>query len=176
MIAVDVVPSTSATDDFRSAVLRLCTLAYGKDVMELFATLSPEAYVVARDRSRLLSHGMWVTRWLQPAADVPIRTAYVEFVATHPEAQRRGLASAVMERIVAEVRRTYTLAALSPATDAFYERLGWSYWLGPLSVRTASGDSIATPEERVMILRLRPDIVPDVTQPLSVEWREGELW
>ena len=74
------------------------------------------------------------------------------------------------------------------ADTGMYGYLGWEYWQGQLFIRakvaeeaTGAGAStaalIATPEERVMILRLPATPPLDLTQPLSAEWRAGgELW
>lgn len=119
---------------------------------------------------------MWCTRWLQADRDPPLRTAYVEAVATHPSHRKRGLASRVMRRLIAEIPDEFALAALSPAVIPFYERLGWRLWLGPLSMRMPGGAVVPTPEELVMIHELpgRPPV--DLRRPLSIEWRVGEVW
>ena len=59
-----------------------------------------------------------------------MRTAYVEAVATAPGHQRKGLATAVLQRLVDVVAAdpSWQLAALSPSDAAFYERLGWELW------------------------------------------------
>jgi aminoglycoside 2'-N-acetyltransferase I len=103
-----------------------------------------------------------------------LRTAYVEAVATEPAFQRRGFATAVMQR-VAHAIGDFDLGGLSPSEVGFYERLGWELWRGPLSIRSAAG-LIPTPNERVMILRLPRTPPLDLHSPLSAEWREGELW
>ena len=104
----------------------------------------------------------------------PLRTAYVELVATAPEARGRGHATRLLEEVPGLVAG-YELAALSPATERLYARLGWRYWQGPLGIRTDAG-LIATPDERIMFLRL-PNTPPlDDTLPLSAEWRPGEVW
>lgn len=69
----------------------------------------------------------------------------------------------------------YELAALSPATEGLYTRLGWRFWRGPLSIRTEAGP-VPTPDERIMILRLVHTPPVDDTAPLSAEWRPGEVW
>jgi GNAT superfamily N-acetyltransferase len=117
---------------------------------------------------------MWVTRWLQLGEQRPLKTAYVELVATAPAMQGRGYASALLERFPSLVR-DYELAALSPATEELYARLGWRSWRGPLSVRR-DGGLISTPEERVMVLALPRTPPLDFDLPLSVEWRPGEVW
>jgi len=71
----------------------------------------------------------------------------------------------------------YELAALSPFSVEYYERLGWERWRGPLFIRTKEGNLLPSlDDEEVMILRLPKTPVLDLSAPLSAEWREGELW
>jgi aminoglycoside 2'-N-acetyltransferase I len=105
-----------------------------------------------------------------------LKTAYVEAVATLPAHQRNGYATRVMRRLVRSIRASYKVAALSPATTGIYTRLGWQFWRGPLSIRLPSGEHRATPEESVMVLPLPGRPALNLDQPLSAEWREGELW
>ena len=80
-----------------------------------------------------------------------------------------------MERVAEEIQ-DFDMGALSPFSVAYYERLGWELWRGPLSIRTDEG-SIRTPRDGdVMILRLPRTPELDLNAPLSAEWRNGELW
>jgi aminoglycoside 2'-N-acetyltransferase I len=162
--------------ELRDEVLGLCNLAYGEDLAEHFGSIGPGVHVLLRDEGSLVSHAMWVTRWLQVDGGPLLRTAYVEMVATHPDYRKLGLASRVMRRAVAEIPAEFQIAALAPATIRLYERLGWRSWLGPLSVRMPDGDVLATPDEVVMVYELagRPPL--DIRRPLSIEWRPGEIW
>jgi aminoglycoside 2'-N-acetyltransferase I len=157
-------------------VVAFCTRAYEEDFTVLMPALQGSVHVLGRRSGRLVTHAAWVTRWLQPGASVPLRTAYIEAVATDPDCRLQGYASEVMRRIAAEVR-DFDLAALSPSDPAWYARLGWELWRGPLSIRTGTG-LLATPGEKgqVMVLRLPRTPPLDLDAPLSAEWREGELW
>jgi GNAT superfamily N-acetyltransferase len=117
---------------------------------------------------------MWITRWLQPQGQRPLKTAYVELVATHPSYRKRGYATAIMERLATEIA-DQELGGLSPASHRLYERLGWRVWRGPLFARTDSG-TLATPGERVMVLPLPRSPLLDLQAALSIEWRPGEVW
>jgi hypothetical protein len=117
---------------------------------------------------------MWVTRWLQAGDGPLLKTAYVELVATAPAMQRRGYATSLLRYFPSQVIE-FDLAALSPAPDALYTRVGWRFWRGPLAVRTAQG-LVPTPEEEVMVLHLPRTPELDLELPLSVEWRPGEVW
>jgi len=124
----------------------------------------------------IVSHALWITRWLAPAGGTPLRTAYVEAVATDPARQRRGFASAVLRRLVREVA-DFELAALCPSDDGqpLYARLGWETWTGPLSIRQGS-TLIDTPDESIMIHRLRLTPPLRLSDSMSAEWRPGEVW
>ena len=130
---------------------------------------------MAYDGGTLASHVLIVERMLQQAHREPLPTGYVELVATHPDWQRRGLASRLL-RASARDLKAFALGALSPSSAGFYARLGWELWRGPLSVRR--GDALeATPDEEVMIRRTcTTPAWLDLDAPLSVEWRDGEVW
>jgi len=156
------------------AVRSLCDAAYGTTTQPYFASLGPGEHLLGMHGGQLVSHLMWVTRWLEPHGHRPLKTAYVEMVATTPHAQRQGHATALLQYFVPLVG-DYELAALCPATDGLYRRLGWRWWRGPLSARR-DGHVVLTPEERVMIMPLPLTPALDLDVPLSVEWRPGQVW
>lgn len=166
--------SAALTPHLSEAVRRLCADAYGADMSPYLTDIGPGDHLLGLLGDELVSHLMWVTRSLQPGTGPPLRTAYVELVATAPAMLRRGFATALLERFPSLVT-DYQLAALSPATDGLYARRGWQYWRGPLSARR-NGQAFPTPDERVMILPLPKTPALDVDLPLSVEWRPGEVW
>ncbi len=104
-----------------------------------------------------------------------MRTAYIEATATEKMYRTRGYAATVMNR-VAEVIQDFELGVLSPFSVAYYERLGWELWHGPLFIRTGEGLMRTPRDGDVMILRLPHTPFLDLYAPLSAEWREGELW
>jgi aminoglycoside 2'-N-acetyltransferase I len=175
-LVINCIDSASLTPSARDEIIQLCNLAYEEDLTVLFETFGPAVHVMGRSAGRLISHAMWVTRWLQIAEGAPLRTAYVEMVATHPAHQRRGYASQIMRALASEIL-DYDMAALCPNTDAMplYQRLGWEIWHGPLFIRGEDA-IIPTPDETVLILRLSGTPVLDLRAPLSAEWRVGELW
>ena len=156
-------------------IRELCREAYDEDLSDTLEQLTPAVHVLGWLDSVLVAHALWVTRWLQ-AGDAPLlKTAYVEAVATKASERRRGFASQLLARLARELGE-YDLAALSPSDAAFYAKLGWEAWRGPLFIRKDAGLA-ATPDDSVMILRLaRTPVGLNVTEPLSAEWREGELW
>ena len=173
-LKVEVVHADQLSSQQVAEIHALCNRAYKEDLEPLFRTFTDTTHVLGWWDSAIVSHAMWVTRWLQPGDQPPLRTAYVEMVATEPEFRGRGFAATVMRRL-ARVIHDFPLGGLSPAETTLYEKLGWVFWQGPLYIRTPDG-LLSTPEESVMILRLPRTPHLDLTLPLSAEWREGELW
>jgi len=174
-LAVEVTESAAMSMSALLEIADLCTEAYREDFTGVFGLLGPGVHVIARADGRIVSHAMWVFRELQTGTGPPLRTAYVEAVATRPAWQGRGLATEVLRRLTLAIDG-YDLGALSPSDERFYARIGWEPWRGPLFIRTATGLD-ATPGESVMIHRT-PRTPPDLNldAPLSAEWRPGELW
>ena len=132
-------------------------------------------HVLADDGGRIVSHASVVARDIHVGGR-PLRTGYVEAVATAVDRQGHGIGTAVM-RTVASHLDTYELGALGTGSHGFYERLGWVTWRGPSSVRTTDGER-PTPEEDGYIMVLRTPLTPplDLDAPISCEWRPGDAW
>ena len=173
-LKVEVLHANQLTSQHVADIHALCNRAYQRDLEPLFRTFTDATHVIGSFNAAIVSHAMWVTRWLQPGHQPPLRTAYVEMVATEPQFQGRGFATAVMRQLASAIH-DFQLGGLSPAEPMLYEKLGWVFWQGPLFVRTPDG-LLSTPDGSVMILRLPKTPPLDLTLPLSVEWREGELW
>lgn len=155
-------------------IVDCCTEAYEEPFASVFAAIGPAEHVWVRDGSRVVSHLCWVERTLQAGEGRMLRTAYVEAVATRPSHERRGLATALLQAC-AQAVQDFDLAALGPSEAAFYGRLGWEPWHGPLFARTPDGLE-ACPDEEIMILRTAQTPALDKSAPLSCEWRPGEVW
>ena len=166
--------ATALTADERAGIVALCDAAFGEPFAHLFDEFPGSVHVLGVREGAIVSHAAWVTRWLQAGDRPPLRTAYVEAVATEPARQRRGYATAVMRELQRRIA-DFDLGALSPSDPAFYAPLGWEAWRGPLAIRTGDG-LLPTPDEGVMILRLprTPPLALDAR--LTAEWRRGELW
>ena len=171
---IEVASSESLSPATYAALLALCNEAYEEELSALFATFISPVHVMAYLGDTMVSHAMWVTRWLQPGTLPLLRTAYVEMVATAPAHQGRGFGTAVMQRLAAEIQ-DFDLGGLSTGSHGFYARLGWQSWRGPLFIRTDTG-LLPVPDDSMMFLRLPKTPALDVTAPLSAEWRAGELW
>ena len=176
LLRLRVLTSATICGELYREVLLLCNAAYREDLTELFRTFGSCTHVIGEIDDRVVSHAMSVTRWLQPGTSRPLKTAYIEAVATLPAKQGKGYATEVMRHLAADIPASYELAALSPADTSLYARLGWQFWRGPLSIRMPSGSDEPTPDERVMVLELEGRPKLDLDESLSAEWREGELW
>jgi aminoglycoside 2'-N-acetyltransferase I len=133
-------------------------------------------HVVLELGGQIVAHASVVERWLH-VADMPLRTGYVEAVATAPPWQRHGLGTLVMERINEIIREKFQLGALGTGEHAFYERLGWRTWQGSSSVRELGGPT-PTPGDDGYVMVLDTPTSPnlDLTAPISCEWRPGDVW
>lgn len=123
----------------------------------------------------VLAHGSLVMRRLLVAGR-SLRCGYVEAVATAPEHRRAGHASTVMTALEG-LAPAYDLLALSASERAqsFYAGRGWQPWRGPSSVMTPDGTT-ATPEEDDAIRVLAPAGAFDLDEPITCDWRDGDVW
>ena len=174
-LVISVVKQRDISENEYAEVLALCSNAYGQDFQPFLETFHDSGNVLGRHKGKLVSLGIWEPRWLQYPGLPPWRAAYIEAVATDERYRGRGFATVVMRRLAEEIK-DFDIATLTTGLFDFYARLGWKFWRGPLFIRKADG-IMSTPEVKgVMVLKLpkTPDI--DLGMPLSMEWREGELW
>ena len=124
----------------------------------------------------IVAHASVVERELHVGGK-PLRTGYVEAVATAPDRQGIGLGSRLMGEVTAWIRDRFELGALGTGRHSFYERLGWRTWAGPSSVRAPNGDR-RTPDDDGYILVLATASSPplDPSAPISCDWRAGDVW
>jgi aminoglycoside 2'-N-acetyltransferase I len=176
----------AGTDEVPADLLRqarqLMDVAFGDDPEEAFGDDDWEhglggVHVLLVEHGVVLTHAALVERTLH-AGERPLRTGYVEAVATRPDREGEGLGSRAMSRITDLVRSSYDLGALGTGRWSFYERLGWERWRGPTYVRTAAGALERTEEDDdgVMVLRTGPTADLDLEGPLACEERPGDVW
>src|SRR4030067_3612853 len=79
----------------QAEVLFLCSLAYENDFEPVLSIFKNPTHVLAYVYEVLVSHALWITRWLQYDHLLMLRTAYIEAVAAHPAHQQLGLGTAV---------------------------------------------------------------------------------
>ena len=174
VLTFQIIKSQDLTERKYQEILGLCCRAYGRNLKPLMDTFHEATHILGFIDTNLVTHALWITRWLQSGDSPLLRTAYVEAVATEERYRRRGFASEVMKKLAKEIQE-FDLGALSPGVTDLYSSLGWQSWWGPLYIRTQE-ELIHIPNEQVMILFLPETPALDLDAPLSAEWREGELW
>ena len=133
-------------------------------------------HVVLLDRGTVVTHAAVVPRTLEVDGR-PLRTGYVEGVATRPGREGGGSGSVVMAEVAGLLRAGSELGALSTGRHRFSERLGWERWLGPTFVRTPSGvDRTEEDDDGVMVLRFGVSATLDLGAPITCEDRPGDAW
>ena len=158
-----------------SEMLALCTQAFKRDYSPLYKLFQDPTHILGRYNGQLVTHALWVTRWLQIGTSPPMRTAFIEAVATELSFRNKGFASQIMKTIAGEIQ-DFEIGALSTGSSSFYARLGWQFWRGTLFTRTDNKMVLTPNEHGVMVLSLPNTPRLDLDAPLSVEWRNGELW
>ena len=163
------------------AIRVLLERAFGSDEEERFTEADWDhavggVHFVLDVAGEIVSHASVVERELHVGGR-PLRTGYVEAVATAPDRQGAGYGSLVMADVTAWIRDRFELGGLGTGRHAFYQRLGWLTWIGPSSVRMGDGEQ-PTPEDDGYILVLPTPSSPplDLTAPISCDWRPGDVW
>jgi aminoglycoside 2'-N-acetyltransferase I len=133
-------------------------------------------HVLAEEDGAIVAHAAVVERPIEIDGR-PIRTGYVEAVATALERRGTGLGTRVMEEVARIIRAGYELGMLGTGVQAFYERLGWQTWRGPSAVRTATGE-VPSPDEDGYLMVLLTGTTPalDPTARITCDDRPGDAW
>lgn len=164
-----------------AAIRVLLERAFGSDEEERFTDDDWDhavggVHFVLDLEGEVIAHASVVERELHVDGR-PLRTGYVEAVATAPDRQGTGFGSLLMADVTSSIRNRFELGALGTGRQRFYERLGWLTWAGPSSVRTTGGTR-RTPEEDgyLMVLLTSSSPALDLTAPISCDWRPGDVW
>ena len=176
-----ILPTSDLTDAEIVAIRALMDDAFGDDPEDAFTeedwahTIGGRHFVLDL-AGELVTHASVIERELHVGGR-PLRTGYVEAVATSPAHEGAGHGSQVLEAVSAHIRAEYDLGALGTGRHHFYERLGWETWHGPAFVRGPDG-LVRTTDEEGYILVLRTPSSPafELTDTLSCEWRTGDVW
>ncbi len=167
--------------DTFAAINELCEAAFEESFAASWESIGPGTHVYLEDAGRILAHAIIVDRplYLGHEPDISLDAGYVEAVATLPALQGRGHATRVMEHVGSLILDEYAIGVLSTGSNAFYERLGWETWRGPLYVQMTDGQRVRAADEDggAMILRTSrtpPDL--DLEGPAAVDWRPEESW
>lgn len=174
-----------ATDELTAgevaAIRALMAVAFGDDEDERFEDADWEhalggTHLVLDVDGAIVAHAAVVARELRVAGH-PLRTGYVEAVATAPDRQGQGLGTVVMQAVGSIIASEFELGALGTGSHHFYQRLGWRTWQGPASVRTPEGDRRTPDDEGYILVLTTPRTTSlDLNAPISCDWRAGDVW
>ena len=176
---------TTSTDQLSAEefaeINALCEAAFRFPFAGVWERVGQGIHVIAESDGRVVAHAMLVDRriFTGPELDTTLDAAYVENVATRPDAQGLGHGSAVMVEAGRIIEEEYEIGALGTRDQAFYRSLGWVVWAGPTFVRTPDGERIRTGgvDGEVMVLRTaRTPLGIALEEPIAIDWRAGEPW
>jgi aminoglycoside 2'-N-acetyltransferase I len=162
--------------DMLAKIKQLNEQAHGEEFVEDWEHAIGGTHFFFEEGGEPISHASVVERLIQAGGHL-LRTGYVEAVATRPDRQGSGLGTKIMQAVVVHIRIGYELGALCTGEHDFYGRLGWETWRGPTFVRT---DDVAMRTEdedgNVMILRTAATPELNLEDPISCDWRSGDVW
>jgi len=134
-------------------------------------------HVLMLDGDRVVGHASAVPRRIKFGDGLWRTVGYVEGVATDPQRQGEGIGRSMMTRLHAEITGRWPVALLSTGqATRFYEALGWQRWRGLSYKRTAQGVVRDGEHGGLMVLRLDPSVVPDLSADVTCEDRSGDAW
>jgi aminoglycoside 2'-N-acetyltransferase I len=164
-----------------TALRSLLVAAFGSDDHERFTdddwahAIGGTHFVLDLDGA-IASHASVVEREIRVGGR-PLRTGYVEAVATATASRGLGLGSIVMADVTAWIRERFELGALGTGRQRFYERLGWRRWTGPSLVRTPDGDRPTAEDDGFILVLSTPSSPPlDRAASITCDWRPGDVW
>jgi len=181
-VTLTVLPTAALTPALREVIIAMCDRAFAPlegvhDFATLFDFVTDSMHVLAYDGDALVGHACWEVRRIQPDGLPPLRTAYVDAVATEPARQGCGVGSAVMRRFAREAEDCQLHALATDSAPGFYERLGWERWRGPLAARTPHGlEPTPRPDDVVLIRRTPTTPALDLTARLIAHDRCEHPW
>jgi aminoglycoside 2'-N-acetyltransferase I len=175
------IPTPDLTASEISIIRELLATAFGSGEEERFddddwAHALGGVHFVLEVDGAIVSHAAVVERELHLDGH-PLRTGYVEAVATAVDRQGGGFGSLVMADVTSYVRERFDLGALGTGRQHFYQRLGWQVWEGQAFVRTADGPRRTPDEEGFILVLPTPSSPPlDLAASISCDWRPGDVW
>ena len=131
-LSIEIKPGAALTPQEQEAIAKLFRAAFEEDYRPFQEVFIDPTHILGKVGGRLVSHALWITRWLELQGQPQMRTAYVEAVATDQAYRKNGFASVVMQQLATQIQG-YELGALSPADTSLYARLDGSsgkvrYW------------------------------------------------
>ncbi|MCB8943742.1 MAG: GNAT family N-acetyltransferase [Ardenticatenaceae bacterium] len=176
LLNIMTVPTEALAEAARTVVIHLCIAAHESEDFQNLFTYIPAGgrHILAYQGAELVGHAVVTTRWVQPAGQPFLRTAYVDAVSVSPAHQGQGIGSALMRHLVTAVPE-YEIACLETERLSFYTHVGWEEWQGPLAGRQ-DGELIPLPEQTgIMIYRLPRTPPLALSGLLTIEF-DGRFW
>jgi aminoglycoside 2'-N-acetyltransferase I len=164
-----------------AAIRAMVERAFGWDEEERFTDADWDhslggVHFVLDVAGEIVAHASVIERELHIGGR-PLRTGYVEAVATEPERQGAGFGSLVMTDATSWIKDRFELGGLGTGRQTFYQRLGWLTWLGPSSVRMGDREQPTPEDDGYLMVLPTPSSPPlDLTLPISCDWRPGDVW
>lgn len=177
MIDLRVVSTAEMSDQDLGALRRMLTEAFDGDFGdEDWEHTIGGVHVFLASEEGIVAHASVIERVLV-VGERPLRTGYVEAVATSPSERRKGYGSTVMHEVGRRIQADYELGALAADVPDFYSKLGWERWRGKTYALTPDGPR-RTPDEddAVMVLRTEVTRSLDPTERLMCDPRAGDVW
>jgi len=173
---VRIVPTSDLSDGELRALHKMLETSYREEFVEDWEHALGGMHFLIEDERGPVAHASVVERLLE-IDGTPLRTGYVEAVATRPDSRRRGFGASIVSAATDHIRDVYELGALGTGEFDFYARFGWERWRGQAFVR-AQGGVERTPAEEgyIMILRTPRTQGLDLDAPISCDWRSGDVW
>ncbi|MEX1005332.1 MAG: GNAT family N-acetyltransferase [Acidimicrobiia bacterium] len=174
---VDAFSTPEAAPGLLDELHALCRRAFDGDFdpEDWEHALGGRHFVAYRD-DRPVAHASVVGRILEVDGH-PLRTGYVEAVATEPELAGQGFGSLAMAEATWWIPGHFEFGALGTGAFAFYERLGWERWKGTTFVR--DGGTVRRTEDdddAMMVFRFGPSTAVDLEGTLLCEATPGDDW
>ncbi len=178
---IRLVPSDALGPDEVAALRQLFDEAWSDDAGEGFTDQDWShavggVHVIAEADGRVVAHASVVQRELRTAGH-RLRTGYVEAVATRPSRQREGLGSLVIGEVGGAHRSDLSAGGPGDRRRRVLRAARMGVWEGPTSVRTAAGLVRTSEEDGNVFVRLTPTSPElDLSEPISCDWRPGDVW
>jgi aminoglycoside 2'-N-acetyltransferase I len=174
MVTVIMRHTAQLSADELTAARALCDASYSEFGDADWEHALGGMHALVLDGGVLVAHGSLVLRRMLHRGRA-LRCGYVEAVATDPDHRRCGHGHAVMAELEA-LAPAYDLLALCSSREgrSLYESRGWSLWRGPTSVLTPDGLRPTPDEDSIYVLGGPAGL--DLDDPISCDWRDGDLW
>jgi aminoglycoside 2'-N-acetyltransferase I len=133
-------------------------------------------HVLLLEGDELVGHGAVVQRRVLHGGRA-LRCGYVEAIGVRADRRRRGYGGLIMSAVGELVRGAYDLGALGVSEDGapLYRAHGWESWSGETFALTPDGTR-RTPDADDSLMVLPVSVQLDPREPLTCDWRDGEIW